>query len=235
MRILLLSNSKNPGMSLLAHAEAEIRGFLGGGVKTVLFVPFAGVVETWDNYASAVREAFGRMGYELASLHDAGDPVAAVERAEALYVGGGNTFYLLRALYDTRTLQVIARRVREGTPYVGASAGTNVACPTIKTTNDMPIVEPPSLEALGLVPFQINPHYTDESLAGHAGESREQRIAEFRRVNPGTHVVGLREGSMLRIEDSSIKLVGDKAARVFASGREPVECGPEDSLQFLPG
>ena len=222
-------------MSLLAHATGEIRSFLGPGVSTVLFVPFAGVVETWESYAASVGAVFGQMGYRLESLHEAADPVAAVEGAEAVYVGGGNTFHLLRALYDTRTLGAIRERVRAGAPYVGASAGTNVACPTVKTTNDMPVVEPPSLDALDLVPFQINPHYTDAALGAYGSESREERIAEFLRVNPGTTVVGLREGTMLRVEDSEVRLVGDKTARVFRGGVAPVECGPEDSLQFLFG
>ena len=235
MRILLLSNSKNPGSRLLEHAGPEIRGLLGGEVKTVLFVPFAGVSEAWDDYASRAGEAFRGLGYGVESLHEAADPVAAVERAEAFYVGGGNTFYLLRALYDTRVLQPLAGRVRAGAPYVGASAGTNVACPTVKTTNDMPVVEPPSLEALGLVPFQVNAHYTEARLEGHAGESRDERIAEFLRVNPGLHVVGLREGTMLRVEGTQVGLRGDRPARVFLSGREPFECAPGDPLQFLFG
>ncbi len=234
-RLLLLSNSKNPGASMLEHARETIKSFLGDAVSKVLFVPFAGVSWSWDEYAATVRAPFEAMGFEFASVHEAKDAVAAVEQAQAVFVGGGNTFQLLRALYDTQLIGAIRARVREGMPYMGSSAGTNVACPTIKTTNDMPIIEPPSFDALDLVPFQINPHYTDARLEGHGGETRDERLAEFLRVNPGVRIIGLREGTMLRVEGDAIELIGDKPARLFASDAEPREVAPGESLEFALG
>lgn len=232
-RLLLLSNSTNYGGEFLAHADGDIRDFLGTSVKSVLFVPFAGVTRSFDVYAAVVRARFAELGYQLDSVHEAANPIEAVERAEAIAVGGGNTFHLLREMYEAGLIEAIRARVETGTPYVGWSAGSNVACPTIRTTNDMPIVEPPSFDALSLVPFQINPHYTDEMPANHAGETREQRIAEFLKANPDARVVGLREGSILKIEDSEITLLGEKSARVFLSGVDAQEYGPTDSLSFL--
>ena len=179
------------------------------------------------------RERFAAMGYGLESVHDASDPHLAVRSAEAIAVGGGNTFHLLRGLYGAELLEAIRARVSDGAPYIGWSAGSNVACPTIKTTNDMPIVEPPSFRALDLVPFQINPHYTDEQPTGHAGETRDERLAEFVEANEGIYVVGLREGTMLRIEDASISLLGERSARLFLKGVEPKDYAPRESLQFL--
>jgi dipeptidase E len=232
-RLLLLSNSINYGREFLEHAAADIKDFLGADIKRVLFVPFAGVTRSYDEYATAVSARFLEMGYELDPAHKAADAGEAVRRAEAIAVGGGNTFHLLRALYETTLIEAIRERVEAGTPYIGWSAGSNVACPTIRTTNDMPIVEPESFDALGLVPFQINPHYTDERLPNHSGETREQRIAEFIKANPDATVVGLREGSSLRIEGGSISLLGGKEARIFRSGEEAKEYGPADSLDFL--
>ena len=234
-RLLLLSNSKNFGRGYLEHAEDAIKGFLGEDVETVLFVPFAAVRISNDDFAATVRMRFEDLGYGLESVHTARDAAAALQRAQAIVVGGGNTFHLLRGLYETGLLDAIRARARAGTPYLGWSAGANVAGPTIKTTNDMPIVEPPSLDALGLVPFQINPHYTDAQLPNHSGETRAERLAEFVAANPGVPVVGLREGSILRVEGSSVELLGEQTARVFVSGREPEEHAPGPSLRFLLG
>jgi dipeptidase E len=234
-RLLLLSNSTNYGEPFLGYCEAAIRDFLGTATKSVLFVPFAFVRFSYDEYAARVRERFAQWGYELQSIHAAVDARAALERAEALVVGGGNTFHLLRTLYENDLPDAIRARVSAGLPYIGWSAGANVACPTIKTTNDMPIVEPPTLNALGLVPFQINPHYTDATLAGHGGETRAERLAEFVKVNPDTYVVGLREGSILRIEGASVSLLGKQAATVFIEGHEPRDYAANESLEFLLG
>ncbi|HEX8144451.1 MAG TPA: dipeptidase PepE [Pyrinomonadaceae bacterium] len=232
-RLLLLSNSTNYGERYLEYPLGAIKDFLGGAIRTVLFVPYAGVRFSFDQYAATVRERFWEIGYRLESVHEAEEAREAVRRAEAIAVGGGNTFHLLRGLYQAELLDEIRARVRDGAPYVGWSAGSNVACPTIKTTNDMPVVEPPSFRALDLVPFQINPHYTDERAVGHAGETRDERLAEFIEVNAGVRVVGLREGSMLRVEDASIRLLGEKSARVFLKGEEARDYTPQDSLQFL--
>jgi dipeptidase E len=233
MRLLLLSNSRNYDGEYLAHAEGIIKEFLGPAVKTVLFVPYAAVRISYDEFAALVGRRFGELGYGLESVHAQSDPGAAVARAQAVVVGGGNTFQLLTKLYATGLIEAIRARARSGVPYVGWSAGANVAGLSIRTTNDMPIVQPPTFEALGLVPFQLNPHYTDQRIPNHAGETRAERILEFITVNPAVPVVGLREGSILRVEGSALQLLGAKPARVFLSGREPSEHEPGLSLQFL--
>lgn len=232
-RLLLLSNSMNYGQGFLEHAASDIKDFLGAAIKRVLFVPFASVTRSYDEYAATVSGRFEEMGYEFDSVHRAADPIEAIRSAEAIAVGGGNTFHLLRELYEMGLIESVRESVEAGTAYIGWSAGSNVACPTIRTTNDMPIVEPQSFNALNLVPFQINPHYTDEQLTAHSGETREQRIAEFIKANPGVTVVGLREGSSLRIEGQKVNLLGEKTARIFRSGEDAREIKPVDSLEFL--
>jgi dipeptidase E len=233
-RLLLLSNgSELIGRQPTAFAHDALRDFLGAAVRRVLFVPFATVMRTEDEYLAAVREHFGPHGYEVESLHTAADARAVIERADAIAVGGGNTFRLLRGLYEVGAVEAIRERVAAGAPYVGWSAGSNVACPTIRTTNDMPIVEPPTLDALGLVPFQINPHYTDFHPPGHMGETRDERLTEFTHANPGVRVIGIREGTMLRVEGDEVKLIGDRPARLFVKGEEPRNIAPEESLSFL--
>jgi dipeptidase E len=232
-RLLLLSSSMIDGAGYLEYPQSEIKDFLGSSMKRVLFVPYASVIKTFDEYAEVARAPFEAMGYELDGIHRFPNAVEAVRSASAIVVGGGNTFHLLRGLYETALIETIRERVLNGMPYIGWSAGSNVACPTIRTTNDMPVVEPPTLNALGLVPFQINPHYMDVHPAGHQGETRAQRIAEFIEANRGVYVVGLREGSMLRVEGSAISLRGELPARIFISGKEAREYKPEDSLEFL--
>ena len=233
LRLLLLSNSKNVGQGYLEHAEGHIKNFLGTSVKTVLFVPYAAVRISFDEFTAMVGKRFGEMGYAVDPIHRARSPKAAVKQAEAIVVGGGNTFQLLATLHGKGLVEAIRARVRAGAPYIGWSAGANVACPTMKTTNDMPIVEPASLKAAGLVRFQINPHYLDVHPPGHGGETREERLLEFIAANSGIHVVGLREGSILRVEDRSIRLLGEKNARLFVKGRAPWEVGPKDDLSFV--
>ncbi len=233
MRLLLLSNSKNPGQEYLQHAEGWINAFLGSGIRRVLFVPYAAVRVSWDDFAAAVARRFGDFGYAIESVHARRDAHQAVEEAEAIAVGGGNTWHLLHALQETRLLDAIRRRAWTGTPYLGWSAGANVAGPTIKTTNDMPIVQPPSFDALGLLPFQLNPHYTEERIPNHGGETRVERLLEFVAANPGVPVVALREGSALRVEGTALELIGPHPAKVYISGGEPTEYPPGASLQFL--
>ena len=232
-RLLLLSNSRNSGQGYLEHAEAHIKEFLGPRVRRVLFIPFAAVRYTFDEFAASVRERFAEFGYALDSVHERADAAQAVREAEAIIVGGGNTFHLLRHLYQHELLEPIRDRISAGMPYIGWSAGANVACPTIKTTNDMPIIAPPSFKALGLVPFQINPHYLDAHPEGHQGETREERLLEFVEVNRGVYAVGLREGSMLRVEGQTVRLIGGQSVRIFVHGTEAKEYGPAASLQFL--
>jgi len=222
-RILLISNSTLYGSGYLDHAEPEIRSFLGDA-KRVLFVPYA--LFDRDKYAATAQQRFQKMGYELTSVHTAANPVAAVKETGAVFIGGGNTFRLLKALYEFDLIEAIRNRVSNGMPYIGSSAGSNVAAPTIKTTNDMPIVQPPSFNALGLVSFQINPHYLDpDPSSKHMGETREERIIQFLEEND-TPVVGLREGAMLRIEAGETILRGSTGARIFRRGMEPLEISP---------
>ena len=219
-RVLLLSSSTVFGSGSLDHAENEIRDFLGR-IARVLFVPFA--LHDHDGYAARTRERFARMGYGLDSLHEAADMRQAVASAEGVFIGGGNTFRLLKRLYDLELLAAIRERVENGMPYLGSSAGSNIAGPTIRTTNDMPIVEPPSFAALDLVPFQINPHYIDPVPGStHMGETREERILQFLEENE-TPVIGLREGAMLRMEHGVCELRGAAGARVFRKGNAPIE------------
>jgi dipeptidase E len=226
-RLLLISTSTVFGTRYLEHAFGELRDVLGG-VRRVLFIPFA--LQDWSAYAGKARAAFAELGKDLDSLHEARDPERAVLAAQAIFCGGGNTFRLLDALYERDVLPSMRRRVDEGMPYAGASAGSNLACPTIKTTNDMPIVEPPSFDALGLVPFQINPHYLDPAPGStHMGETRETRIREFHEENEAP-VVGLREGALLRVEGERVELRGSAGARIFRRGEEPVEVMPVADL-----
>ncbi|MBZ5629935.1 MAG: dipeptidase PepE [Acidobacteriia bacterium] len=222
-RLLLISNSSQYGRGYLDHTEEELRSFLGG-VKRVLFVPYA--LKDQDQYERIAAARLAQMGYALESIHRAPDARKAAESAEAIFIGGGNTFRLLKTLYEQRLLDVIRRRAEDGMPYIGSSAGTVVACPTMKTTNDMPIVEPPSLNALGLVAFQINAHYIDpDPNSTHMGETREVRLREFHEENE-TPVVGIREGSMLRVEKGTTVLKGTTGAKIFRRGETPIEIPP---------
>jgi dipeptidase E len=229
-RILLISNSTLYGSDYLDHAESEIRDFLGN-VKRVLFVPYA--LYDRDEYAAMARERYARMGYEVNSVHTANDPIEAVNNTDAVFIGGGNTFRLLNALYQANLLEPIRNRVNNGMPYIGSSAGSNVAGPTIKTTNDMPIIQPPSFDSLGLVSFQISPHYIDpDPNSTHMGETQEDRIVEFLEEND-TPVAGIREGAMIRSENGSCILKGSRGARIFRKGFEPVETLPGARLDDL--
>jgi len=229
-RVLLISNSTLHGSGYLDHAESEIRDFLGGR-KRVLFIPFA--LYDRDAYAATARERFAKMSYEMNSVHDAVDPLRAVADTEAIFVGGGNTFRLLKTLYDRELLEPIRQRVAGGMPYIGSSAGSNIAAPTLKTTNDMPIVQPPSFDALGLVSFQINPHYLDpDPNSKHMGETREKRLQEFLEEND-TPVLALREGAMARSEHDLITLKGSTGARIFRRAHTPIEILPGDQLNEL--
>ncbi len=229
-RLLLISNSTQHGGGYLDHCAAEIQDFLGG-VGRVLFVPFA--LHDQDSYAAAARARFDKMGYVIDSLHEVAEPRAAVQSAQAYFVGGGNTFRLLDSMYRLEILELMRERVAAGTPYMGSSAGSNLACATIRTTNDMPIVQPPSFDALALVPFNLNCHYLDpDPESTHQGETRELRIQEFHEEN-GPYVLGLREGCLLRIENGQVQLKGTTPARLFARGQEPREFTPGDRLDFL--
>jgi dipeptidase E len=219
-RLLLISNSTLYGRGYLDHAEAEIRDLLEG-IKRILFVPFA--LYDRDAYAELARGRFNQVA----------DPRRAIDEADTVLIGGGNTFRLLKSLYDFDLLARIRGKIAAGAPYIGSSAGSIVACPTLKTTKDMPIVQPPSFDALGLVSFQISPHYLDpDPTSTHMGETQEERIKQFLEENEAP-VVGLREGAMLRVEEGSIILKGVAAARIFRKGYDPVETEPGAELREL--
>ncbi len=230
MRLLLLSNSTSHGQGYLDHAMPEVTDFFGT-VKRILFVPYA--LFDVEAYTAKARERFAAAGIEVEGLVPGTEGLKQMERAEGIFVGGGNTFRLLDRLQRSGLLEPIRDRVERGMPYMGASAGSNLACPTIKTTNDMPIIEPPSFGALGLIPFQINPHYLDPSPdSTHMGETRETRIREFLEENT-IQVLGVREGAWLRREEDRLGLGGANGARLFRPGQEPVEYEPGAELDFL--
>lgn len=232
MNLLLISNSTNAGEEYLRYPLQEIGRFLAG-VKEVAFVPYAAVTFSYAAYEAKVQARLGELGIRVRSVHRAADPVRAVREAEAVCVGGGNTFALARKMQEQGLMRAILRKIRSGAPYVGWSAGSNVCCPTICTTNDMPIVEPLSFKAIGAVKFQINPHYLDANPAGHAGETREQRILEYIEANPRRWVVGLREGCMLRCGKGRLELIGTRPMRIFKKGVEAFEVKAGDDLSFL--
>lgn len=228
--LLLLSNSTSPGLGFLEHALDTIAGLVRPGQR-LLFVPFASGDP--DGYTDVMSAALTPLSIKVTSVHRSPGPVHALEAADAIFIGGGNSFRLLRALQATGLGAAIAARVRVGLPYLGASAGTIMACPTLRTTNDMPIVEPASFEALGLVPFQINPHYLDPDPAStHQGETRQRRIEEFLEEND-VPVLGLREGSWLRVRGGAAAIGGTTGARLFARGAGPRELPPGSDVSAL--
>ncbi len=233
MRLLLISNSTNPGEPYLDYPKNNIKAFLGSEPKNALFVPYAAVTFSYDEYEEKVNARFAEIGHRVTGIHRFADPAEAVGNAEAIVVGGGNTWQLVKTLQEKGLMKAIRKRVKKGIPYIGWSAGANIACPTLRTTNDMPIAEPRKFKTLNLVPFQINPHYLDDHPANHGGETREMRIREFIEINRDIPVVGLREGTMLFIEEERLSLAGNGKARIFLYGREPQELSPEDDFNFL--
>ena len=213
MKLLLISNSTMPGEAYLDYPKHEIKKFLGDKSLTVLFIPYAAVTFSFDTYEQKVAERFAELGFQVKSIHHFADAVKAVNEAEVIVVGGGNTWQLVRMLHDYQLIEPIRNKVLGGTPYIGWSAGSNVACPTLRTTNDMPIIDPKGFETTGLVPFQINPHYLD--------------------ANPEVYVVGLREGTMLKVENNRMQLIGNRTARIFRKGNTPVELSAADDFSFL--
>jgi dipeptidase E len=231
-RVLLISSSAVYGRGYLDHVEQQIKSFLGNA-KNVLFFPFA--LFDRDTYAAMTKARFAVMGYSIETAHAASDPHHAIEQTDAIFIGGGNTFRLLKALQDLDLLDPIRQRVKRGAPYIGSSAGSNVAGPTIKTTKDMPIVQPRSFDSLGLVPFQISPHFQDpDPNSKHMGETQEERILQFLEEHE-TPVVGIRENAWLLCENGAVTLKGENGARIFRRGEAPVEAKPGDNISDLVG
>ena len=233
MKLLLISNSTNAGEEYLDYPKYEISKFLGSSPVKALFIPYAAVTFSFDDYEEKVANRFKEVGHDIVSIHRFDDPVKAVNEAEAIIVGGGNTWQLLKMTQDNGLIDPIRKKVLSGTPYIGWSAGSNMACPSLRTTNDMPIIEPDTFSAFSLIPFQINPHYLDANPDGHAGETREQRIMEFLEVNPDMYVAGLREGTMFLLQEGDLSLIGPRNLRIFKKGELPVEKKAGDDLSFL--
>nr|WP_320020755.1 dipeptidase PepE [uncultured Draconibacterium sp.] len=233
MKLLLISNSTMPGEPYLDYPKNEIKKILGEESVTAVFIPYAAVTFSFDTYCEKVEERFAEVGHHIKGIHTFKNPVKAIEEAEAIVVGGGNTWQLVRMMHDQKLMNPIRERVYNGAPYIGWSAGSNVACPTLRTTNDMPIIDPLGFDCINMVPFQINPHYLDANPEGHGGETREQRIAEFLEVNPTCYVAGLREGTMFKVEDDKLELIGERSCRIFKKGQEPYELKAGDDFSFL--
>ncbi|MFA5136316.1 MAG: dipeptidase PepE [Patescibacteria group bacterium] len=229
IKLLLISNSKTFGKGYLDHCTDEIKNFINGP-KEILFIPYA--LKDYDIYADIAEKKFMSLGYGFTSLHRHKNKKKTVQNAKCIFIGGGNTFRLLNTIYKEDLIKTIRRAVFNGTQYIGSSAGSNIACPTIKTTNDMPIIQPPSFEALSLITFQINPHYIDnDPKSTHMGETREQRIIEYHEEND-TPVVGLRENSLIRVENNRVILKGTSGAKIFIKGRPAYDLYKNTELPF---
>lgn len=245
MKLLLISNSTNYKEAYLGWCTPLLKEFLEGSAQHIVFLPYAGVdvggkvyPESYDTYTNKVRKVFEQFGKKTVSLHEVSNPVDAVNHADLIVVGGGNTFHLVAEMHRNKLIEPIRRKVMEGTPYIGWSAGSNVACPTLCTTNDMPIVMPESFKCFDLVPFQINPHYIDpypeeiNDAIRHGGETRQIRINEYLAVNQQITVAGLREGTALWVENERITLRGTRNMHVMRYNQEPIEVAPNSIFGF---
>ncbi|OON41862.1 dipeptidase E [Izhakiella australiensis] len=226
MDLLLLSNSVLPGSGYLEYALPALKAQLANRRK-VVFIPFAGVTQSWDAYSDKVSAALAGLKLEITGIHTLDDAKGAIADADVIMVGGGNTFNLLKCCRERGLLEPIRAAIKKGALYVGWSAGANLACPTIRTTNDMPITDPGGFDALNLVPLQINPHFTNALPVGHQGETREQRIRELLVLEPALEVIGLPEGCWISVQNGSAQLAGDKPALLFKAGQEAITlaCG----------
>lgn len=233
--LLLISNSTNAGEKYLDWCKDMIKDFCTeSGVKNVLFIPYAGVSMGYDNYETKVAAVFNGLGLNLYSIHKEKDAKKAVQDAECIAVGGGNTFHLVYELYRNGIMELISQKVDKGVAYMGWSAGSNVAGLSLKTTNDMPIIEPESFDCMKLVPFQINPHYTDFFDPKHGGETRDDRLNEFTKINPDVYVAAIREATALRLKEGKLKLIGrNNKMKVFHGADKPKEYDLNADINFL--
>ena len=242
-KLLLISNSTNRGENYLEWPKQQIKEFLERhNVKSVLFIPFAGVSlaeggleASYNAYEAKVQKVYAELGVKLYSIHHEKAPITAVQNAECVAVGGGNTFHLVKELHRQGLMKAISERAMNGMPYMGWSAGSNVAGPTLCTTNDMPIVEPESFDCMNLVPFQINPHYTDFFDPKHGGETRDDRLKEYIMLHPDMYVAGIREATSLLLENGKLSLIGrPNKMKVFkANLANTKEYGLDDDINFL--
>jgi dipeptidase E len=227
--LLLLSNSRMPGREYLEHSIEAIAETLGDAKKIVL-IPYASVTIVWDSTAKNVRKGLESLGIEITAIHNFKDPVAALKDADAVMVNGGNTFNLLHHLRRKELIVPLRNEILKGKPYIGWSAGSGICAPTIRTTNDMPIIDPAGMDALGVIDFQLNAHYTNAVPEGWMGETRDQRLAEFCALNPTVPVFGLPEGDWLRVRGDAITLHGPHRGKWFVSGVEPREISDNERL-----
>lgn len=232
MDLLLFSSSRAHNSDYLAPNLALIKQQLAQ-VSSVLFIPYAGVTVSYDEYYDKVSQALRSVPVKVESIHNYKDAQEAIANAQAIMVGGGNTFHLLYQLYQKDIVSLIAKRVTEGVPYIGWSAGSNIAGATINTTNDMPIIEPPSFNALTLLPFQLNPHYTDYKPEGFHGETRDMRLAEFMVLQPNTPIIGLPEGTALKRSGNTLTLLGDAGGYLFVGGTKTALAANSDLSELL--
>ena len=230
MNVLMISSSRCEGGDYLAYSKEWLLEHIGDA-QEILFIPYAGVTVSWDAYTQMVQEALPNI--KIVGIHQCEDAISAVSHAQAILVGGGNTFNLLTTLYKRDLIELIKTKVSAGLPYIGWSAGANICGLSIKTTNDMPIIQPPSFAAFGFVNAQLNPHYTDVIAENFHGETRDQRIAEFCMLNPTTPVIGIREGSALLLRDNKLTLLGDLSAEVFESHNKQSVKGGSDLSEYL--
>ncbi|MDE2996318.1 MAG: dipeptidase PepE [Bacteroidota bacterium] len=231
MRLLLLSTSRTHGTGYLEHVSDGVAWWLPEPGKRIAFVPYAAVRFPYDAYEEMVQA--GLPDHEVLGVHRFDDPVVALHSADAVVVGGGNTFKLVHDLHHFGLMGAIRARVRDGMPFMGWSAGANVSAPRLCTTNDMPIIEPASFQTLGLIRSQINPHFLDAHPDGHMGETREERLQEFIILNPDVPVLGLREGAWLQVDGESMTLQGQRSARIFEPGSEPRDVDPGSDLSHI--
>jgi dipeptidase E len=226
----MLSSSRVGSEDYLQHAIPMLDQHLPD-IKELLFIPFAGVTVSWDDYTAKVQDALP--DYKIKGIHQFSNAYDALENAQAIIVGGGNTFNLLNELYQQDLLGMVKSQVTKGIPYVGWSAGSNICGNSIRTTNDMPIIQPPSFDALNFVPFQLNPHYTDYQAPGHNGETRAQRIEEFCVLNPKMPVVGIREGTALLLQQGKLVLKGELGGVLFDGGEQRLIKPHQDLSEYL--
>lgn len=257
MNLLLISNSTNFGEPYLAWCQTQIDYFCEKNAisenSRIIFIPFAGVnisgipfPESYDAYEARVKEAFAKWGYmNLESIHKFENKKEVIEKADCIIVGGGNTFHLVAEMHKFDLIEAVRNKVQQGTPYIGWSAGSNLACPTLCTTNDMPIVQPASFNGLGLIPFQINPHYLDptpeiDKMIKHGGETRQDRLNEYLAVNQTMIIAGLREASALWVKDKTMTLRGGKKMVIMFFNKDTkkadtYEVDPGSDVSFLLG